>query len=199
MFLEALANADATNAAVRTELSRYYAATGDLERAATMAATAMQLAPQDPRHAEQLASVFADANDATRLNELAGVLARQFPDRDKPRYFKAFAAMLEQRPNDAIAEIRGVVAKNPRDARSQNLLGIACAAIDDRACAQAAFDTALAVGPRDTDTLINLGVFHLPADPARAKRAFQTALTVDRSSEAARQGLAEARAALGER
>jgi Tfp pilus assembly protein PilF len=47
---------------------------------------------------------------------------------------------------------------------------------------------------------VNLGVFRLQSgDPAGAARDFSVALTLDRSSSAAREGLAEANAAIAER
>ncbi len=197
--LERVAAAEPSNAAVRTELSRLFAARGDLERAATLAAEAARLAPDDPLAGEQLASVFVDAGDAARLTSLSAHLVARFPARDRPLYFKAMALMLENLAPEAVATAREVVARAPGDVRNQNLLGVACATVGDRACAQAAFEAALAIEPRDPTTLVNVGVFHLASDPARAATAFQTALTADRTSVPARQGLAEARAALAAR
>jgi Flp pilus assembly protein TadD len=75
-------------------------------------------------------------------------------------------------------------------------LGVACATAGLRDCARSAFEAALEANPRDATTYVNLGVFHLRAsDPAAAARYFSVALTLDRSSGPARQGLAEARAA----
>ena len=81
--------------------------------------------------------------------------------------------------------------------RAQSLLGVACATSGLRDCALAAFAAALGANPRDTATYVNLGVFHLQsADPALAAESFAVALALDRTSAPARQGLAEARAAL---
>ena len=55
----------------------------------------------------------------------------------------------------------------------------------------------LRANPRDPATYVNLGVLHLrTADPAGSARYFAEALTIDPASAAARDGLAEARAAL---
>ena len=197
-WLESLAMAEPDNAPLRVELSRLLAANGNVEPAAAAAAEAMRLAPDDPLAGEQLASVYADAGDADRLSSLAEVLIARFPSRGKPRYYRANALLLKGRASDAMGELRQLVTRSPGDVRAQSLLGVACATSGLRDCALAAFAAALAANPRDTATYVNLGVFHLQsADPASAAKSFAVALALDRSSAPARQGLAEARAALG--
>jgi protein O-mannosyl-transferase len=149
---------------------------------------------------EQLASVYADAGDADRLAALADALIARFPSRDKPRYYRANALLLKGRSDDAARELHELVTRRPDDVRAQSLLGVACATGGRRDCAQAAFAAALAANPRDVATHVNQGVFHLQsADPASAAESFAIALALDRTSAAARQGLAEARAAIGRR
>jgi spermidine synthase len=196
-WLRSLAAAEPGNAPVRVELSRLLAAEGQTEEAAAAAEEAMRLAPKDPATGEQLASVFADAGDGRRLAPLAMALVSRFPDRDRPRYFHATALFLEGRFPEAIDQARQIVSRNPQDVRARNLLGVACAAAGLADCARAAFEAAIGVNPRDTATYVNLGVFHLRAgDAAAADRYFSVALALDRSSTPARQGLAEARAAV---
>jgi len=196
-WLQSIAAAEPANAAVRIELSRILAASGDVEQAEVAARDAMRIAPDDPRAGEQLASVFADAGDGARLAPLAEALVSRFPDRDKPRYYRANARFLAGRVEEAIAEAQGIVRANPRDGRAQNLLGVACASAGRRPCAQAAFEAALAANPRDAVSHVNLAVFRLRSgDPSGAADEFSIALTLDRTSAAARQGLDEARAAL---
>ena len=78
------------------------------------------------------------------------------------------------------------------------LLGAACATTGERDCAAAAFENALRANPRDSSAYVNLGVFRLQsADPTAAAAYFAEALTLDPSSTPARNGLAQARAALG--
>jgi Flp pilus assembly protein TadD len=197
-WLEQIAARERGNALVRVELSRVLALTGNMEGAAAAAAEAVNAAPDDPRPGEQLASVYADAGAGDRLASLAEALIARFPSRDKPRYYRANALLLQGRAAEAAAELRRLVTQHPDDVRAQSLLGVACATTGDRDCALAAFAAALAANPRDTATYVNLGVFHLQsANPAAAADAFAVALTLDRSSVAARQGLGEARAALG--
>ena len=195
-WLESLAHAEPNNAPIRVELSRLLATMGDAQAAAAFANEAMRLEPNNPKAAEQLASVYADAGDADRLAPLAEVLISRFPASEKSRYYHANALFLKGNVREAMEEARMIVAANPADAHAQNLLGVSCANAGLRDCALAAFTAALAADPRDPATYVNLGVYHLQsANPAAAVQYFSVALTLDRSSEAARQGLAEAQAA----
>ena len=197
LWLESMARAEPDNAAVRVELSRMHAVNGNTELATTVAKEAIRLAPNDPMAGEQLASVYADAGDAEHLAPLADMLVSRFPQRDNSRYYQANAHFLNGRMREAMEEARTIVARNPNDARAQNLLGVACATSGLRDCALRAFNAALAANQRDPATYVNLGLFHLQsADPAAAVQDFSVALTLDRSSDPAKRGLAEAQAAL---
>jgi Flp pilus assembly protein TadD len=196
-WLERIAAAEPANANVRIELSRVVTATGDLERGATLAAEAMRLAPDDFRAADQLAAVFADAGDGRRLGPFADALASRFPALDKPRFYRARAFLLNGDAQRAVEEAKRLVVRQPGDVRAQNLLGAACATAGDRGCAASAFAAAMRASPRDPETYVNAGVLQLRGgDPESAARNFAIAAAIDRSSSAARQGLAEARAAL---
>jgi spermidine synthase len=196
-WLKTLAAADATNAAVRVEQSRVLASGGDYDDAARLAGEAMRIAPTDPRPAEQLASVFADAGDAARLGPLADSLVARFPDRPDARYYRATTLFLSGRAHEAASEARRLVADHPRHARGFNLLGAACATDGQRECARAAFEASLRLNPHDASTYVNLGVFFLQSgDAGSAIECFAEALTVDPTSAAARDGLTQARAAL---
>jgi len=196
-LLESVARAESDNVPVRLELSRLLAAIGETERAAAAANDAMRLAPNDPDAAEQLASVYADAGDAARLAPLANALLARFPLRDKSHYYHATALVLEGHAQEAIDEARAVAARAPGDSQAQNLLGVACATGGQRDCALTAFTAAVAANPRDPATYVNLGVFYMQAGKAAEAAAnFSAALTLDRSSAAARQGLADAQAAM---
>src|SRR5205823_5933053 len=78
-YLRTLAAADPANGAARIELSRVLASGGDFDGAIAAATDAMRQAPNDPEPAEQLASIYADAGDADRLEPLADALAARFP------------------------------------------------------------------------------------------------------------------------
>jgi spermidine synthase len=196
-WLETQARTDPSNANVRLELSRLLAATGDMERAATLASEAIRLAPDDERAALQLAAVCADAGDGKRLAAIADALVSRFPALDRARVYRAQAMFLNGDTAQAVADMRQFVAAHPDVVQAQNLLGVACATSGDRDCARRAFDAALKLNPRDAQTYVNLGVLHMQsADPAAAAEYFATAATLDRTSTAARQGLEEARAAM---
>jgi Flp pilus assembly protein TadD len=181
-------------------LSRLLAATGDMERAATLASEAIRLAPNDERAALQLAAVCADAGDGKRLAAIADALVARFPALDRARIYRAQALFLNGNTAQAIGDMRQFVAAHPDVVQAQNLLGVACATAGDRDCANRAFEAARRLNPRDAQTYVNLGVLHMQsADPAAAAVYFATAATLDRTSTAARQGLEEARAALASR
>src|SRR5262249_50024547 len=135
--------------------------------------------------------------DVARLAPLADALAARFPGRDEPLYYQASALFMKGEVQEAAVRARQIVARNPRHARAQNLLGAACATAGQRDCAQSAFDASLAANPHDPGTYVNLGVLRLQSgDAAGAREYFAEALTLDPTSAAARDGLAQARAAL---
>jgi len=170
---------------------------GDATGAAEAAGEALQVAPDDPRAAEQLASVFADTGDGDRLGPLADAMVMRFPDSTAAEYYRATALYLRGQHQDAIAAARRVIAAAPAHARAQSLLGAACAAAGDRNCAGAAFESAVRANPRDPVGYVNAGLFNLQAaNPAAAERLFADALTIDPASKPARDGLNQARALL---
>jgi spermidine synthase len=195
-WLKTLAAAEPNNAAVRVELSHALAALGSADAAV---AAAMDAARIDPAHAEpleQLAAIFADLGDAARLAPVADELVSRFPARDETRYYRAAALFLTGRASDAENAARTLLRANPRHARGQNLLGVVCAARGNHECARAAFGASLDLNPRDPSVYVNLGYLNLEkGDAAAAAEFFSEALAIDPTSEAARQRLAEARAA----
>jgi spermidine synthase len=196
-WLEQLAKSSPGNAAVRVELSRVRAAAGDFDGAIAAASEAQQLEPANPRGAEQLASVFADIGDAGRLAPIADVLVSRYPDREDGHYYQATVLLLGDKPAEAAKLARRVVAANPQSAKAQNLLGASCASIGERECAEAAFAASIRLNPREPSSYINLGLFYLQtARPENAADSFGEALSLDPSSQAARDGLRQARAAL---
>jgi Flp pilus assembly protein TadD len=192
-WFEVLARQQPSNASVRDELSYLAAARGSIEEAVTYARDAMRLVPDDPRFAEQLASVLADAGDVDRLTPVADDLLRRFPDRPDARYYQAVTLLLRGQAAGAAAAAKQLLAAAPAHAKAQNLLGVACAATRDLACARNALTTSIGIDPRDPAPYVNLGLLLLEAGdrPAAAGR-FREALALDPGSVAARQGLATA-------
>jgi spermidine synthase len=196
-WLEGLARREPANAPLRVELSRVRAVSGDPPGAIAAADEAIHLAPDDPRAAEQLASVLADAGDGDRLAPLADAMVSRFPDRLEPRYYRATALFLRGRTEDAIAAARQVVDTRPDHARAQNLLGAACAAVARRDCALAAFTASIRGNPHDASAYVNAGLISLQSlNGDAAVGYFASALAIDPSSAAARSGLVQARSLL---
>src|SRR5204862_7434354 len=108
-WLGGAAGREPRNAAVRIELSRVLGVTGDAPGAAQAAGEALQLVPDDPRAAEQRASVFADTSDAQRLAPLADLMVQRFPTRTEAQYYLATALYLGGKNQDAIIAARHVV------------------------------------------------------------------------------------------
>ncbi|MBI3493424.1 MAG: tetratricopeptide repeat protein [Acidobacteria bacterium] len=196
-WLRALAAREPGNAAVRIELSRILAVGGDVQGALQAASEAVPLAPDDPRPAEQFASVLADAGDGERLTPVVDALMARFPDRIEPQYYRATALFLRGRTEDAAAAARQIVGSAPGHARAQGLLAAACATLGRRECAQSAFDAYIGLNPRDPSGYVNAGVFNLrSADAAAAVDYFASAVALDPTSASARGGLSQARALL---
>ncbi len=196
-WLAALAAREPANAAVSVELSRVLASTGQYEPALQAASRAVESAPADPRAAEQLASILADAGDADRLAPVAERLIERFPGRPDPLYYRATALFLRGRTEEALAAVQPLVAAHPDHARAQNLLGAACATLGRQDCARTAFEASIRANPRDSSTYVNVGTFALQnANPQSALNYFAEALSLDPRSDAARNGLAQARAQL---
>jgi spermidine synthase len=196
-WLEALARDDPRNEAALVEVSRVRAAAHDYDGALEAASAAARLAPEDPRPVEQLASVLADMSDGARLEPVADALVARFPARDDGRYYRATALLLRGRTEEAADEARRLLAANPRHAKAQNLLGVACANAGRRECAASAFDASIRLNPRDPSAYVNFGLLQLQAaNAASAAEYFGEALALDPTSAGARDGLARARAAL---
>jgi spermidine synthase len=192
-WLKSLARSDSSNANVRIELSRLLAASGDVKGGVDAAADALRIAPDEPRAAEQLASVYADAGDGDRLAPLAEAMVRRFPTRADPRYYLATALFLHGETPQARDAVRALVAAHPDHARAQNLLGAACATLGERECAESAFRASIRANPHDASTYVNLGTFYLQSGNPAAGDLFAEALAIDPASTSARSGLAQSR------
>jgi tetratricopeptide (TPR) repeat protein len=199
-LLTSIVSREPGNDAARIELSRVLAAAGEYEAAIAAvrpAITAQDGGVIDPRPFEQAASVMADAGDIDRLKPAADFLSERFPGRPDALYYKATALFMRGQADEAAALAKRVTEAQPTHARAQNLLGAACATLGRRECAQAAFEASLRANPRDASTYVNAATFALQtANPQAAASYFAEALAIDPQSEAARSGLAQARAQL---
>ena len=199
-WLEALVAEEQANVPARVELAHVLTAAGDATHAIAAATEARRLEPDNPRPVEELASIFADLGDANRLDPLAEELLARFPNRADARYYHAAALFLRGRAAEAVDEARRLLTSSPQHAKAQNLLGAACATTGQFECARVAFQASIDLSPRDPSPYLNLGFFHLQtANPAAAADYFAEALALDQTSAMAREGLAQARAALTRR
>ena len=157
--------------------------------------SALRLAPDEPRAAEQLASVLADAGDGERLAPLADAMVARFPDRLEARYYRATALFLRGKPQETRSPPRARSWTRGRTTRARK----ACSArraprSAQRDCALAAFSAAIRENPRDASGYVNAGLLTLQSgNPSAAVDYFASALTIDPSSKPARDGLAQAR------
>jgi spermidine synthase len=179
--------------AVRVGLSRLLASTGDFKGALDQVAPLVASRPQDPRPAEQAASVFADAGDAERLRPVAAQITHRWPDRPAAPYYTGMAAFLAGRLDEAERVARQGITQHPTDVPLHTLLGVASASLARPDAARAAFEKTQVLAPRDPAAYTNLGLLDLEAGaPQSALRRFAEGLILDPSSEVAIRGLAQA-------
>jgi spermidine synthase len=192
-FLQGLVSAQPTLVAPRVALSKLHAASGETDAAVRAATEAAALGPGDPTALEQLASIFADLGDSERLAPVADALARQFPTRPGTHYYAGARWFLAGRLPEALVEAERTLELDAGHARAQNLAGAINARMGRSDAARAAFEAALRLNARDPATYQNLGLLELSAgNRAAAGRLFAEALSLDPTSDAARQGLAQA-------
>jgi Flp pilus assembly protein TadD len=179
--------------ALRVALSKLLAASGSFEEAVAVAQDACALTPADPASLEQLASLYSDAGDATRLDAVLDRLRPWLQKRAGPHYYMAASKFLRGRVEEALADAREAVALDPRHGAAHNLLGAIHASLGQPAAAREAFQKALSLDPRDSATYTNLGLLELSSgNRAVAAKLFAQALLLDPMSQAGKQGLAEA-------
>jgi spermidine synthase len=183
--------------------SRLYMARGDAPRAlAAIDFGSMDLASEgvhadDPRVLREQASIYADLGDADRLAPIVASLREKDPASRDTQYFSAAFAFMQGDLASALAQAQALVAAHPDEARAHNLIGAVLATRGQADDARAAFARAIAADPRDAAAYVNAGSLDLELGrPADARRSFAIALTLDASNDAARQGLANARARL---
>jgi spermidine synthase len=181
------------------ELSRVLAARGDLKGAATAAQRAAALDPSSDRALEQLATVLADERNDVALEQLTVLLVRTGATRPVTLYAQMRLAELRGRFDQAVVFGERLVASGGDEenaARNYNLLGIAYDSAANHDKAREAFESSLRIAPRAPAVLMNLALSQLRAGhPAEAEKRFSEALFLYPNLTAARDGLAQARAA----
>jgi tetratricopeptide (TPR) repeat protein len=187
-------------ATLEVELSRVRAARGDLKDAATAAQRAAALDPASDRALEQLATVLADDRNDAALEQLTILLVRTGATRPVTLYAQMRLAALRERFDQAVAFGERLLASGGDEenvARNYNLLGIAYDSAGNHDKAWQAFEASLRIAPRAPAVLMNVGLSELRAGrAAEAEKRFSEALFLYPSLTAARDGLAQARAAV---
>jgi spermidine synthase len=198
--LESAARLQPRAVSVWMALSKLQAASGSFDRAVAAAKEAVAVEAPESAALEQLASLYSDAGDATNLDAVAGMLRRFFPNSRGANYYTAASQFLRQDLPAAGRSIQSAITADPRFAPARNLAGAIQATEGNVDAARDAFRTALSLDPRDPATYANFGVLELShGHPTEAASLFAEALSIDPASPAARQGLADARRALGGR
>jgi spermidine synthase len=196
-WFEERASAEPKNAHLAMELALMLSDRGDHARAVALGETAAQLAPDDLKIADAQMKVIVAAKDLPRLSAFADRMISRFPGLPASHYYRAQSLFVQRRADEALAEIRVALAAHPDDARAEQLLGTMCLALQDEDCARTQLTAAMAHDPRDPTPYVRLGELHMRhSDPSTASNYFAQAIYLDERSEAARQGLRDARQAL---
>jgi spermidine synthase len=176
-------------------ISKLLAAVGAAEDAVDMAIRAAAMAPtHHTSAAEQLATLYADAGDTDRLDQVVATLQRNAPERAATHYFAAVAALLHGRLDDSVQSARRAMEIDPSYAPTYDLIGAAYTKLGRADEARDAFHASLRLDPHDSTAYTNLGLLELAASNTdRAARYFAEALWLDPDSPTAREGLARAK------
>jgi len=189
-LLQRLNRQDPENVAVAVAISDLLAGRGDFVAAAEPLRPAFQHPRPDLRAMDQLASVFADAGDLTRLATIVAQLNQVFPDSEPSIYF---GAALQFSSGHADEALRIAKRLQPASGRMLNLVGAANGAMGRADEARQAFLQSLQLEPRDPAAYANLGELELDrGNPQLASRYFAQAIILDPASTRAKNGLSQA-------
>jgi Flp pilus assembly protein TadD len=192
-LLTRLAN-DPTNEPAKLALSRLLASEGAYDEAVRIAFSLVQTNPNSLPGLEQLASILSDVGDHERMAPVVARLRAIAPASEATRYYSAALLFLEGRLDLALREARTVIAENPGHAKAQNIAGACLANLGQRELARAAFQASIAADPREPATYTNLAMLELESgNRDQAAAYFAEALTIDPTSQAARDGLERVR------
>lgn len=198
-LLESIRQRDRTNVVVRVQLSHLIASEGSWEAAVAAAREALAIDPASARAREQLASIYADREDASGLAPLAGEMMRRNPERPESAYFAGTSEMLSGRFAEAARFADAATRANPKYAGAWILAGAAYGSLGDRDRAQASFGAAIAADPRNPVAYLNLGMLQAASGQLdEAASTFAEALIVEPSYEPARVALADVLERMGE-
>jgi spermidine synthase len=182
--------ADPSHSAARLALSRIMASQGNFDAAARIPMEMLQASPDDVPALEQLAAILSDIGDAERLDPVVQRLIKASPKNTWAHYYAASFFFLQNRHEMALQAARNAVMLDPSNAKAYNLVGACLASLGQNDAARTAFQASLKADPREPGTYTNLATLELQTgNPALAAKYFGEALTIDPSSQAAREGL----------
>ena len=192
-FLAHLAS-DPDHTPAKLALSRVLASQGNVNEAIRIPFSVLQSNPSNVPALEQLASVLSDVGDSARLEPVAIRLVKEAPKSAWSHYYAASLFFLQNRNDLALQAARNAVTIDPAHAKAHNLIGACLANLGRRDEARTAFETSIKADPRESGTYTNLANLELQSgNRTLAIRYFAEALTVDPTSQSAREGLASAR------
>jgi spermidine synthase len=172
-------------------LSRVLASQGRVDEAVRIPFTVLQTNAGHVPALEQLASVLSDVGDTARLEPVVMRLVQEAPKNPWAHYYAASLFFLQNRHELALRAARNAVAIDPQHAKAHNLIGATLASMGQPDAARTAFEASINADPREPGTYTNLATLELQSgNRERAIRYFAEALTVDPSSQSAREGLA---------
>ena len=183
-------SADPARIAARLTLSRVLASQGQIDEAVRIPFAILQTDQSNVPALEQLASVLSDVGDVSRLEPVVARLLNEAPKSTWSHYYAASMFFLQNRHELALRAARNAVALDATNAKAHNLIGAALASMGQTDAARTAFEASINADPREPGTYANLATLELQAgNRDLAARYFAEALTVDPTSQAARDGL----------
>jgi spermidine synthase len=175
-------------------ISKLLAIVGARAEAVDASRQAARLAERQPEALEQLASLYAEAEDLPELEAAVSAMERWAADRAATYYYAAVLAFLRAQPDEAVPLALRAIAIDHNYAPVYDLLGAAYTRLGKPSDARDAFVTSLRLDPHDSTAYTNLGLLHLAAgNREAARRYFAEALWLAPDSSMAREGLARAR------
>jgi spermidine synthase len=194
------AQPDTPPMAPHVALSRLLASQGDFARAISLVDASGVTPEADAMALEQLASIYSDAGDGAKLDQIVSRWRARYPDKPAAIYYAAGARFRAGELPAALALAQESSQAEPTRAATFNLLGAIHASMGQATPARDAFAKALQLDPRDSATYTNLGLLELEQANGQAARAlFAEALSLDPSSVSARDGLSRAQGLLASR
>jgi Flp pilus assembly protein TadD len=171
-------------------ISKLLAAAGFRPDALETAKTACAAQPVVAAACEQLAALYADAEDRTELERVVAILRDAAPDAPGTHYYGAVLAFLKGEAQAALDAAQKAIAADQKYAAAYDMAGAAHTRLGQADAAARAFQTSLRFDPHDSTAYTNLGMLALAAGRKdEAKNYFAEALWLTPDSSAARDGL----------